>query len=160
MKAKILDFLKRTQKATAALAGAVGVFGAATWLPESYGYYVAIAAVFLTWLLTYVFPYVGKMVEEFPEEWDSFPEADLSEHYDALAEWEKELLTKWDDDEDETPTVLVGEVLDPFPSTVEIPKVNPEDTAGIPVIEGEGAPVDGLTVDDILYRLRGEGQNV
>jgi len=52
-----------------------------------------------------------------------------------------------------------GEVLDPFPATVEIPAQS--DTAGIPLIEHDTLPVEtnygGMSVDEILARLKTEG---
>lgn len=66
MKRTILDFLARTQKATAAVAGGVSILASATFLPAPWGLYAASAGLVLTWLLTYFFPYVEKAVEEFP----------------------------------------------------------------------------------------------
>lgn len=150
MKKKILTFLKTTQKATAALAGAVGVLSAATFLPDPYGHYVAIAGVFLTWALTYFFPYVEKTVESFPVGEADWPELDLRA-------WEKEINEQ----------AVQGDVLPPRETpaygavrtdTSEMPAIRPlvEDTQGIEVIEGPDAR-EGLTVDDIIYRLTNDG---
>jgi hypothetical protein len=149
VKAKILDWLKRTQKATGALAGAVGVLASATFLPEPWGGYVAIAGVVLTWLLTYFLPYVQKAVEGFPDELPELPESEPEPG-------------------DDTPTAFVGHVLGAVSTdTVEIEKITlppaPATTVGIPVVEVDDArQLDdpAVTVDEILDRLVAERATV
>lgn len=143
MKAKILDFLKRTQKALGALAGAVTVLASATFLPEPVNSYVAIAGVIATWVLTYFLPYVEKTVETFPDVEPAPEPAPVAV--------------------DDTPTAIVGHLLAPTTDTVEIEKITlppaPASTVGIPVVEvddGRQLDDDGLTVDEILDRLDAE----
>lgn len=159
MKAKIIEFVRRTQKATAALAGAVGVLTSATFLPAPWGQYAAIASVFLTWGLTYFFPYVEKTVQDFPfdqADWIPAPELEIA---------------------DKTPTAFVGHLLAPSTDTVEIEAVTlppaPATTIGIPLVEvdddhgrvvrdeyeDEVPADDQQTVDEILDRLSRENAN-
>lgn len=139
VKTKILDFLKRTQKATGALVGALSVLGAATFLPAAVATYVGLGCVIGTWLLAYVFPYVQKAVETFPLE-------------DVADEFGVEL--------DDDPEPIEGEIIEPITEEIPIPR---SDTTGIPVVEGESAPdyrPAGPTVEEIITRLRSEGTTV
>jgi hypothetical protein len=146
LQTKILDFVKRTQKALGALAGATGVLASATFLPAPWGSYVAIAGVILTWALTYLLPYVQKAVEGFPEDQ---PVDQLDDAPEPVQE---------------TPVTPVAPVTGVIvePPTVEYAAVTvdtPEPTIGIPVIEGDDAsdiPTGRLSVDAILSRLTAE----
>ena len=141
MKRKILNFLRTTQKATAAVAGGVSILASATFLPSPWNYYLGVAGLVLTWLLTYFFPYVEKTVSEFSED---FP---ASEPADDLGK------------------PIEGTIIEP--PTDEFAAIPPvPNTVGIPVIEGHVVnpipehrkPFTGaLSVDEILARLRTEG---
>lgn len=154
-KSKIVDFLTRTQKATAALAGAAAAVSAATFVPAPYGGYAAMAGVILTWVLTYVFPFVEEAVEAFP--------------VDAVSSVALEDFEQTSGDVDHSPAKsaepLEGEIIEP--DTEEIPVVSADDTNGIPVIEGDfpTAPfvppfTGAIRLDDILERLAAEGNTV
>lgn len=131
MKHKILNFLKETQKATAALLGAASVLGTATFLPAPWGHYVALATVVLTWLATYCLPYVSKAVESFP-----------------------------DDESASGPEPLTGEIIEPATAeipvavsidTAGIPVIEgPSDPNWSPPFTG------ALRVEDVLARLTAE----
>lgn len=146
MKTKILDFLKRTQKATGALVGALAVLSSATFLPAPYSTYASVASVIVTWVVTYFLPYVEQAVQGFPDD---------------------QLVDQLDDAPvtDEVPVTRVapvtGEIVEP--PTVEYAAITPDmldPTAGIPVVEGDVAegfiPEGRLSVDDILSRLDAE----
>lgn len=151
MKTKIVGFLRSTQKATAALLGAATAVASATFIPEPYNHYASVAVVVLTWLATYLVPYLTKAVDEWPDdELDWGPE--MSDE-----EWNALLADLVAAPESPVEPVLEGDLLDPYPSTVEIPVI--AHTAGIPVIEGEGAEVEGLTVDELINRLASEDAN-
>lgn len=55
----VLDFVTRTQKALAALLGALTSVAAANLLPSPYAGWVSAAAAIVTGLVTYVLPYVA-----------------------------------------------------------------------------------------------------
>lgn len=147
-KSKIADFLTRTQKATAALAGAAAAVSAATFVPAPWGGYAAMAGIVLTWVLTYVFPFVSEAVEAFPDD-----------------ELVPEKLEDFDRTSSEAGEPLEGEIIEP--ETDVIPVQAADDTAGIPVIEGDfpTAPfvppfTGAIRLDDILARLAAEGDPV
>lgn len=127
LKNKILRWLTSTQKATAGALGAATAVASATFIPQPYNGWAALAVVVLTWVVTYVLPFVEQAVESFPE--------DVVQPSESPVE-----------------PVAEGEVVEP--PTEEIPVVH-LDTVGIGVVEGQdGRHV--LTVDDVLARLAAE----
>lgn len=66
MKTKILNWIKTTQKATAAALGAASMLAAASFVPEPYKGWAAGAVIILTWVVTYAVPFVTQMVETAP----------------------------------------------------------------------------------------------
>lgn len=145
MKAQIVDFLVRTQKATAALLGAATAASTATFVPPPWNGYAATVAVALTWLLTYAIPFVSKAVQALP-----FAEPASDPDHKVSSAIEVQVV------EDDAP--LVGEVIEP--TTVGIPVQRATTTQGIPVVEGERTfvpPFTGaISVDEILARLQTE----
>lgn len=157
-KSTITGFLTRTQKATAALAGAAAAVSAATFIPAPWGGYAAMAGVVLTWVLAYVFPFVQEAVEAFPDDVVSTGGSiENLEDFDQTSDVEEPSPAK-------SAEPLVGEIIEP--ETDEIPIVVEDDTAGIPVIDGEPTlpfvpPFTGaIRVSDVLARLAAEGEPV
>lgn len=140
MKTKIADFLVRTQKATAALLAATTAVASATFLPAPWAAYAAGASLGLTWLLTYVFPYVQKAVEV-GDAGHSALEVSSGNEVQVVED-----------------APVEGEVIEP--ETVDIPAQHAEPTVSIPVVDGEQTFVPPFTgavrVEDILKRLDAE----
>lgn len=135
MKTKILNFLSRTQKATAALLTAASAVASAEFIPAPWNRYAAIAVVLLAWVVTYAVPFVVQAVDAFPDD-----QLDADDVADVA---------------DDAP--VTGEVIEP--PTEEIPEVS-DPTVGIPVIEVADSGIrsePGPTVDEIMNRLRAEG---
>jgi hypothetical protein len=152
MLAKITLFLRRTQKATAALVGALSVFASATFIDGPVAAYVSLACVVGTWLLTYVFPYVLETLETV-EEWPG-----ITDDFD----WSQINVPVTSEPVSSEPVrsePVSGELLGPERTdTVELHALS-ETTVGIPVIEGEDSgvrPYPGPTVEDILNRIAAE----
>lgn len=128
--------LPRYRKGLVSLVGWLSAVLTAGFLPEQYARYVSTAVGLLTVVLTVWVGNAPAKTADTPDE--------------ALAA------------QDEP---LEGEVLDPYPETVEIP-VQSSDTAGIPLIEHDAEPLPAtpapetdytqLTVDEILARLDAE----
>lgn len=143
-------FLKTTLKAWSALFGALSVLASATFIPEPYNAYVALAFAVATWATTYVVPYVQKAAEVVPDDfdWDSLTEADWAAVGDS-----------WADDPEIEHVVQAFEpdaIIEP--ETVEMAVVPPVDTDGIPVIEHENLSPEPNSVEGIIQRLIDEGR--
>jgi hypothetical protein len=153
-RATILSFIVRTQKATAAALMGATALASATFIPAPYSLWAASAVVVLTWLVTYVVPFVAKAVEAFPEEQIKIGNLDEDRTASQTADPEPADLGP-----EPEPEVLTGEIIEPESDVIEIP-VTP--TVGIPVFDQPSTapfvpPFTGaIRVEDVLARLAEE----
>ena len=121
-------FIVRSQKAIAALVGALTTLASANLLPDPWSVYVSALCAVLTGVATYVLPFVQEVVDEWPEEAEPVHEGDIIEP-----------------ETDEIKAVT--------PDTVGIPVV--DDRPYIP--EPRPFP-EALSVDELLERLANESR--